>query len=83
MRLSRYKMVDSERSCGSVTFTYAARLPLAREWLELLRIAELDENIDAPLLVVVVAREAHLARTAKACISVSQTYAETPQKTAR
>jgi hypothetical protein len=46
--------------------TYASGLPVGRQLLELLGIAELDQNRDCPFFIVVVWRKLQFARTSDA-----------------
>ena len=46
--------------------TCSSRLPLGRQKLKLLSVTELDEDIDCPLVVVVVLGNLNLARTTDA-----------------
>lgn len=71
----------SERSCALVSTrcqaregrrAYATGLPLARQELQLLVVAELDHDVDCPLVVILVFADANFARAADACIAKRQ-----------
>lgn len=51
--------------------TYSTRLPAAGEWLQLVRIAELDEDGDSPFSEVLMLLDADLACTADTYKAVS------------
>jgi hypothetical protein len=44
--------------------TYSTRLALSSQQLQLLRVPELDEDVDGPLLVIFVLADADFARAA-------------------
>ena len=48
--------------------TYSTRLPLGSERLQPLCVAELDEDLDSPLVKVIVLSDVDLTRTADTCV---------------